>query len=250
MHASLTHVSHDPCKVAIAPKFTGFMSLCSSLFIVQHVLRNRKRRGLAYHRLLAGMSTSDCIGSIACILGTWPIPEGEAYLAAGTVFSCSFVGFFNQAAALCTISYNVSLAIYYLLVIVRGWKEKHCHGVEKFLHAGPILAGVGTSAVCLGMKLYNGANWICWIAPGLPNHPERHNPNYGIFRLAFLYVPAWAIIIFLAIAMGRIYRHVLKQERKLDRYTASFAGKKRKQSKRIRNQVKHILFCCDGLFWK
>ncbi len=72
-------------------------------------------------------------------------------------------------------------------------------------------------------------------------HNNRYNPNYGIFRLAFLYVPAWGIIIFLAIAMGFIYRHILKQERKLDKYAASLAGKKRDKSRRIRNQVK--TFC-------
>ena len=32
--------------LALAPKFTGFLSLCSSAFIVQHVLRNKRRRGL------------------------------------------------------------------------------------------------------------------------------------------------------------------------------------------------------------
>jgi len=32
--------------LALAPKFTGFLSLCSSAFIVQHVLRNKSRRGL------------------------------------------------------------------------------------------------------------------------------------------------------------------------------------------------------------
>ena len=32
--------------LAITPKFTGFISLCSSAFIIQHVLRNKRRRGL------------------------------------------------------------------------------------------------------------------------------------------------------------------------------------------------------------
>ena len=32
--------------MAIAPKFTGFLSLCSSSFIIQYVLRDRKRRNL------------------------------------------------------------------------------------------------------------------------------------------------------------------------------------------------------------
>ena len=224
--------------MAIAPKCTGFISLCASTFIVQHVLRDRKRRNLTYHRLLCGMSMSDMIGSFMCVLSTWPIPKGEAFLASGTVQTCSAQGFFNQTAALCTPTYNISLAIYYLLVVVRGWKEHRVAGLEKYLHAFPIAAGLGTGIAGLVLKLFNGAGWICWIAPGLPNHPERHNPNYGVFRLAFLYADAWAIILFLAATMAIIYFHVLKQERSLDKYvSSSFASKKRKQSRKIRNQA-------------
>jgi len=184
------------------------------------------------------MSISDMVGSLMCFLSTWPIPKGEAYLAAGTVQTCAAQGFFNQSAALCTISYNISLAVYYLLVVVKGWKEKRVEKVEKYMHAIPIVAGLGTGFTGLGLKLFNGAGWICWIASGLPNHPERHNPSFGVFRLAFLYADAWAIILFLAAVMLVIYIHVLRQEKSLDKYvSSSFASKKRKQSRKIRNQA-------------
>ena len=146
-------------------------------------------------------------------------------------------GFFNQTAALCTISYNASLAVYYILVIVRGWKENRIAKVEKYLHAAPVLLGLGTGSAAAGLKLINGAGWNCWIASGLPNHPERHNSNYGIYRLAFLYADAWAIIFFLAIVMVVIYLSVLKQEKKLDKYLSSLSQKKRNNSKKIRNQA-------------
>ena len=233
--------------MALAPKFTGIVSLISSTFIIQHVLRDRRRRGLTYHRLLLGMSISDFFGSLMCFLSTWPIPRGEACLAAGTTMTCTAQGFFNQTAALTTPTYNISLAIYYILVIVKGWKENRVSKIEKYLHALPILAGLGTGFAGLALKLYNGAGWICWIAPA-PNNPERHNPNYGIFRLAFLYADAWAIIIFLAICMCVIYFHVLKQEQKLDKYRASFAQKKRKQSKKIRNQA-YLYVGCVYMTW-
>lgn len=233
--------------MALAPKFTGIVSLVSSTFIIQHVLRDRRRRRLTYHRLLLGMSVSDFFGSLCCFLSTWPIPRGEACLAAGTTATCTAQGFFNQTAALTTPTYNISLAIYYLLVIVKGWKENRVFKIEKYLHALPILAGFGTGFAGLGLRLYNGAGWICWIAPA-PNNPERDNPNYGIFRLAFLYADAWAIIIFLAICMCTIYCHVLKQERKLDKYREAFAQKKRKQSKKIRNQA-FLYVGCVYMTW-
>eukprot|EP00984_Skeletonema_dohrnii_P038573 scaffold41967_cov167-Skeletonema_dohrnii-CCMP3373.AAC.1 len=182
-----------------------------------------------------------------CFLSTWPIPRGEACLAAGTTATCTAQGFFNQTAALCTPTYNISLAIYYILVIVKGWKEHRVSKIEKYLHALPILAGFGTGFAALGLKLYNGAGWICWIAPA-PNNPERNDPNYGIYRLAFLYADAWAIIIFLAICMTIIYFHVLKQEKKLDKYRTSFSQKKRKQSKKIRNQA-FLYVGCMYMTW-
>jgi hypothetical protein len=132
-------------------------------------------------------------------------------------------------------------------VIVYGWKENRVSKVEKYLHALPIAAGFGTGIAALAMKLYNGAGWICWIAPA-PNNPERDNPNFGIFRLAFLYVDAWVIIVFLAICMGIIYFHVLKQEKSLDKYNANFAQKKRKQSKKIRNQA-FLYVGCMYITW-
>jgi len=180
-------------------------------------------------------------------LSTWPIPRGEECLAVGTTGTCTAQGFLNQTAALCTPTYNISLAIYYLLVIVKGWKETRVKKIEKYLHALPILAGFGTAFAALGLKLYNKAGLICWIGPA-PNNPERHNPNYDIYRIAFLYAEAWAMIIFLAISMSIIYFHVLKQERKLDKYSASFSKKKRKQSKKIRNQA-FLYVGCMYMTW-
>ena len=54
----------------IVPKFSAFVSYCSSIFIVQHVLRNKKRRNLVYHRLICGMSISDTFGSFSSFLST------------------------------------------------------------------------------------------------------------------------------------------------------------------------------------
>ncbi len=234
--------------MALVPKFTGLISLICSTFIIQHILRSPKRRRHIYHRLLLGMSTSDCVVSICCFLGTWPIPRGEACLAAGTTATCTPQGFFGQTGYACATVYNISLAIYYMLVIVKGWTETRVLKVEKYLHALPILVGFGTGFAALGLKLYNNAGWLCWIAPN--NDPERNNPNYGIYRLAFLYGIGWFAIVFLAISMTIIYFHVLKQEKRLDNYNYSmrFSQKKRKQSRKIRNQA-FLYVGCMYITW-
>lgn len=230
--------------MALVPKFPAALSFCSSLFIVQHVCRDRNRRSRCYHRLLFGMSISDIIGSFGLFLSTWPIPKGEAYLATGNVESCIAIGFINQSAILCTPCYNASLGVYYLLVIVRGWKEEKVGKVEIFLHAFPLLMGLGTGIAGIPLRLYNGTGHSCWIASGLPNHPENHNPNFQNFRLFFLYTNIWTIILFLAIIMTIIYRHVLRQEKKMDQFSkVRGLTKKRESSRKIRNQALLYVGC-------
>ena len=224
--------------MAILPKVTGIISLISSAFIIQHVIRDRKRRSQVYHRLLLGMSISDFFGSFTSFLSTWPIPRGGACLAAGTKATCTAQGFFFQITTLCTPTYNISLSIYYLLMIVKGWRESRVKKIEKYLHALPICLGFGTAFASLGLKIYNSAGFFCWIG----------NDYNGIYRLAFMYAEVWAMMIFLPICMTIIYFHVLKQEKKLDRYSASFAQKKRKQSKKIRNQA-FLYVGCVYMTW-
>ncbi len=155
-----------------------------------------------------------------CFLSTWPIPRGEVCLAAGTTGTCTAQGFVNQIAALCTPTYNISLAVYYILVIVKGWKETRVKKIEKYLHAVPICLGVGTAFAALGLDILKPAGLLCWIGG-----------DYGIYRIAFLYAEAWAMIIILAISMTVIYFHVLKQERNLDKYSIVRALQRRSGSK-------------------
>jgi len=236
--------------MAIVPKITGFISLCSSTFLVQHVFRNKKRRNLTYHKLLGFMSISDIFGSLMCVLSTWPIPRNSGtYGAIGTVATCEAAGFFNQSAALATPTFNVSLAIYYILVIVYGWKERRVHTIEGYLIAVPFILGISTGIAGLFLNLFNGAGWICWIAPGGEAYPERTNPDYGIYRLAFLYADAWVIIVILAISMIIIYAKTLKTEKGNDKWRSS-AGQdnKRNHSIKIRNQA-FLYVGCMYMTW-
>ena len=123
-------------------------------------------------------------------------------------------------------------------MIVKGWRESRVKKIEKYLHALPICLGFGTAFASLGLKIYNSAGFFCWIG----------NDYNGIYRLAFMYAEVWAMMIFLPICMSIIYFHVLKQEKKLDRYSASFAQKKRKQSKKIRNQA-FLYVGCVYMTW-
>lgn len=236
--------------LAIIPKFSGALSMIGSAFIFQHIIRSPKRRGLVYHRLLLMMSLSDFIGSSMFFLSTWPIPKGTpgVYGAMGTTETCTAAGFFNHGSALTTPMYNASLAIYYVLVIRYGFKEAQVKQVEPLFHAIPLAAGWGTAIASLPMKLFNSANWLCWIAPHPPGCLDSHTygettcergDNAWIYRWAFLYAEVWTIFIFISIAMFMVYLKVLSTERAVDKYRRGANSKEesRKQSRKVANQA-------------
>lgn len=120
-----------------------------SLFLVQHVLRSPKRRNEPYHRLVLGMSISDCIGNFVYFTGTWLVPKDSPVSpiwAMGNQVTCEVQGFMYQLAGIATPGYNVMLSLYYLLVVRYGWCERRIKQVESYLHAYPIIFGFGKFA--------------------------------------------------------------------------------------------------------
>lgn len=89
----------DPIDRALAllPKFTGTLSLCGSIFILQDVLRDeKKRKDSVYHRIMFGLSVFDGMSSIVSIASTWPTPSHQSdaiFWATGTTATCTAQGF-------------------------------------------------------------------------------------------------------------------------------------------------------------
>jgi hypothetical protein len=93
----------------------------------------QKKRARAYKELVMGMSCADILSSAAWFGGTWLMPKEEdssnsndgvayepTYGVIGTQGTCTVQGFLGT---LCIISaiYNACLALYYFLVIGKGW---------------------------------------------------------------------------------------------------------------------------------
>jgi hypothetical protein len=152
--------------IALAPKFFAFPSIVGSFFIVQHVLRSKKRRGGVYHRILLLMSFQDLIYGIKAFVSTWPMPEDTpfAHGAKGTTATCVVAGLFGHGGSLTSIFYNGSLTLYFLLVVRYGWKERRIkEKMELWLHAIPMAAGWSTAIAGVPLDLYNAFGWTCWI---------------------------------------------------------------------------------------
>lgn len=178
---------------ALVPKFASVPAIAGSLFIVQHVLRSKKRRGRVYHRILLMMSAHDFLFSLKNFSSTWPIPKSTMiYGSSGTQATCTAAGFLGHGSALTSICYNFSLTLFFVLVVRFGWKDERIRSshVELFLHGIPMLIGWSTAIAGLPLKLYNPLGWTCWIntsPPGcIDNETCLRGDNAGIYRYVIL----------------------------------------------------------------
>lgn len=194
----------------VIPKVMATASFIGSSFIVIDFIisvRRDKASTSTYNRLLAAMSSIDICTSICYFLGTWPIPEGSVpHLASGNAATCSVQGFIIQAG-LAIPFYNLSLAMYYMLVVVYGWNRYKIAKLEPYFHAVPILAGLGTATASVFLDLLHNSNLWCWIATNNTN-----DNNFDLYRWAFFYVPAWLCILGVTMMMALICKSVFTEE--------------------------------------
>jgi hypothetical protein len=176
---------------AIVPKVAAFPSILGSLFIIQHVLRSKKRRGRVYHRILLLMSVNDLVYSFKAFISTWPqprdTPDWLSYGSVGNAATCTAAGFLGHGSALTSIVYNLSLTIFFLMVVRYGWKESQIKKrVEFWLHFVPFLVGWSTATAGLFLKLFNAFGWTCWINSyplGCTDNVDcERGDNAGIYR--------------------------------------------------------------------
>lgn len=233
--------------LVLIPKVTGSISFISSLAIVISVLRSKERRSRVYHRLLLGMSFCDLFGSLGLGLSTWPIPkESGIWLASGTTESCAIIGATNQFAAITVPTYNAVLALYYLVVIRYSWNERTIAKMEMVCHVLILATGLGTAIAGLVLKLFNPANWVCWIAPFPPDCDQSFSnggetncvrgDNASIYRMTFLYGELWVFFLIIFVSMSAIYWAVFSRERANRRYLGN-RDSSSKHTRKVANQA-------------
>jgi len=103
----------------------AILSLLGSSFILYDVLSDPKNRDTVYHQILGAMACFDIVTAATWIFARMPIPKEVSFYvpgAMGTKETCIAQAFFVQPG-FTSVLYNVSLSIYYVLVIVRAWHE-------------------------------------------------------------------------------------------------------------------------------
>lgn len=191
--------------LAITPHVTGSVSVLASTYVLQDILRDPKKRGQIYCRLILGMAAIDFVTSLMYFLSTWPMQKGTeyAFYSLGNRGTCMMQGFFLQLEIASPI-YHLFLSIYYLLILKYRWPPRKIKSYEKHMHAIALLFGMGTAIALLPLDAYGPFFVWCWI---------DSRDDTALYRWLFFYGPLWIIIFFSSIIMTQIYHHVWTEER-------------------------------------
>mmetsp|Transcript_6044 Transcript_6044/g.12743 ORF Transcript_6044/g.12743 Transcript_6044/m.12743 type:complete len:776 (-) Transcript_6044:118-2445(-) len=176
------------------PRCTAITSVIGSAIIIYEVMTNEMKRKKMNNQMLAVLSTFDLFGSIAYALTSLPIPKDQHIQGAkGNNATCTAQGFFIQLNS--TAGYiNLSLAVYYLMVIKFGWSQDRLKKYMVWFYLCPIATGLAFAFA--GISSYT--NVILWCSNGAKWWPE---------------IPVIFAIVSATVIMTSVCIHVYKQER-------------------------------------
>ena len=157
------------------------------------------------NQLMAALSVADIFGSIAYAFTTLPTPtEDFIQGAVGNQETCTAQGFFIQLGT--TSAYiNVSLSIYYLLVLKYGWSERKIKKVKPFFFIFPIV--VGLTFAFAGIPFYD--NMVLWCNNAAEIWPE---------------IPMVIAIFVATVVMSTICWHVYQNEKRSSKWKMGGSG--------------------------
>lgn len=99
------------------------LSIYGSSSIVYIILKKRKWKKSAFHRIMMSWSISDIIVSLACFLQPFLVPSfTNLHFALGNIATCQVVGFLNSFF-LATFLHGAITSLYFCLTIRLRWSE-------------------------------------------------------------------------------------------------------------------------------
>ena len=206
-----------------ARSMSAIPSIFGSAFMIQHILRSRKRRRRTISRILLGMACHDFIYSICAVFGTLFNPQGAlpAFVnpfARGTWATCETSAFFSQYSSTASVLYNGSLSLCYFLSLRYQWRDRDLKRIEPYLHAFPFVIGISMSSVAVANDLYNPAgadSRIQEYPPGcLGTGQCMRGDHADKYLLGLFYSWVWMVFVFLVVCMILIYLRIRKTEQR------------------------------------
>lgn len=208
-----------PAYARIIPRIAGLLSLLGSVLIAYDLV-SRKRLAKVHHRILFGMSLADIVSSICTVLGRIPVVrDDEVFPGYGNQVSCTTQGFLYQSV-LAVLSYNLCLAIYYVLLVCYNWTEPQIARFERAMHLCSVGVFLGSAITLASLRMFNPDYFVCFIQSSPAGCVEDcdRGGHPSEYRWAFFYGPAWTMIVCITVLMLLLYYTVWKQERRMDQF--------------------------------
>jgi len=154
--------NNDAKKKALVwlPRIGAILSIFGSSLMIITVVRNDKKRKSVVGELSIFLCSFDIFGSLGYAFTSYPTPkEDYIYGAEGNEASCTVQGFFIQVGTI-ALYFNVSIAIYYFLIIQCSWREHRLRKsrVYYMLFIVPIV--LGSIFAFAGIPFYD--NNVLW----------------------------------------------------------------------------------------
>ena len=185
----------------IIPRVTGAMSMLGSSFIIYEVLKNPKKRGMAFHLQMIALSIVDFLYSTAWFVYNWPAPDSG---------SCAAIGFLFLLTGTPEAMLSAGVCVYYLFFVYFSWSEEKILRYQRVMIVFPIIWGLITAILTLaqGMINPNPVTGECWLYS-----PEGCTYHCHLYRFVFVQIPLWISFVVGAISMCFVYCKVSKDER-------------------------------------
>src|SRR5210317_1436250 len=144
--------------LGIIPRITGMMSILGSSFIIYEVIKNPKKRGMAYHLQMLALSIVDFLYSTSVFVGNWPAPDSGW---------CTANGFLNLLTGTPEAMLNAGVCVYYLFFVYLAWSEEKILHYQRVLIIFPIIWGLITAILTLVQGMINPSPLTghCWLEP-------------------------------------------------------------------------------------
>src|SRR6056300_1015392 len=191
-------------------RVTAMMSILGSSFIMYEVLKNPKKRGMAYHLQMLALSIVDFLFSTGLFVYNWPAPDSGW---------CTARGFLSLFAGTPEAMLNAGVCVYYLFFVYFAWSEEKILRYQRVLIIFPIIWGLITAILPLAQGMINPNPFTgqCWLfktpagCTGSECTPDEY--YYHLYRFVFVDIPRWISFGVGVISLCFVYSKVSKDER-------------------------------------
>jgi len=206
--------------LAIIRSSSAIVSVVSSLTLIWMVLRSPQRLSTTYHRLILGMAIGDILFSLSLASYNAMIPnEGRnpVWNAHGNQATCNVSGFMLVVGIMMSSLYICSLNFYSLAIVKHNRTDSYIRTkMEPFLHGVPIVMSLAFGFAMLATGGYDPSVDAATNSGTCINSGEIAT-SYITFVLGQIIVTLVSPIT-VGVTLGRMHRHVSRQERRMGRY--------------------------------